>query len=258
VTARPPRLAAAFAIAAIVAGCGVVGDDNANGGLANTTWTVQSIAGTTTIAEAQPTMAFDPGGTVTGSDGCNEYSGTFHTDGQSIQVGPLATTRIACEPARMAQAEAFGEAFGGATAWRQLETGTLELTGHGDLLAAPGIAAPPSDAAPPADLPGTGWQLVDLDGSADFDAALAPELTFADDGTLAGFAGCNTYNGSFTLDGGSIDIGPLTMTEMACPPPASDIEAVYLPALDAVGRWEILPTGQLVLSGPQVLTYEPE
>ena len=45
---------------------------------------------------------------------------------------------------------------------------------------------------------------------------------------------------------------------MACPPPASDIEAVYLPALDAVGRWEILPSGQLVLSGPQVLTYEPE
>ena len=41
----------------------------------------------------------------------------------------------------MAQADAFGAALGGATAWRQLETGDLELTGHGDLIAAPGVAA---------------------------------------------------------------------------------------------------------------------
>ena len=80
--------------------------------------------------------------------------------------------------------------------------------------------------------------------------------TFAG-GTVSGNAGCNTYNGSFTVDGGAIDIGPLATTKMACPPPASDIEAAYLPALDAVGSWEILPSGQLVLRGPQVLTYQP-
>jgi heat shock protein HslJ len=260
VTARSPRLLAVLVVlaAAGLAGCQVVGgDDNANGGLALTTWTVTSIAGTSTIAEGPPTMAFDPGGTVTGTDGCNQYSGSFHTDGGSIQVGPLATTRMACEPARMAQADAFGEALGGATAWRQLETGDLELSGHGDLLASPGIAAAASESAPPSSLPGTGWQLIDLDGSADFEAALAPDLTFADDGRLAGFAGCNTYDGTFTLDGGSIDIGPLATTKMACPGPASDIEAAYLPALDAVGSWEILPSGQLVLSGPQVLTFQP-
>ena len=85
-------------------------------------------------------------------------------------------------------------------------------------------------------LPGTSCILVDLDGSVEFDASVAPNLTFADDGTLSGFAGCNTYTGSFTLDGSAIDIGPLATTRMACQPPGSDIEAVYLPALDAVGK----------------------
>jgi heat shock protein HslJ len=259
VTPRPLRTAVAIALVGALLGACAIGDDNANGGLANTTWTVTSIAGTSTVAEARPTMAFAPEGTVTGSDGCNQYSGTFRTQGQSIEVGPLATTRMACEPPRNAQADAFGAAFSGATSWQLLETGDLELSGHGDLLASPGIAAPPSEEAPAgASLPGTSWLLVDLDGSAAFEAALAPNLTFADDGTLAGFAGCNTYNGSFSVDGAAIDIGPLATTRIACPPPASDIEAVYLPALDAVGDWEILPSGQLVLSGPQVLTYQPD
>jgi heat shock protein HslJ len=262
VTSRAARSLAALTVAAaaLVAACGIGGpsDDNANGGLAFTDWTVTSIAGTSTIAEAPPTMAFDPAGTVAGTDGCNQYTGTFHTDGGSITVGPLATTRMACEPARNAQATAFGAAFSGATSWRLLESGDLELTGHGDILASPGVAAPPSDAAPPAaGLPGSTWQLIDLDGSAEFDASVAPSLIFADDGTLSGFAGCNTYNGSYTLDGSSIDIGPLATTKMACQPPGSDVESVYLPALDAVGRWEIQSSGALVLSGPQVLTYQP-
>lgn len=262
-TTRSARLAAALVVTAalLVAGCDLVGqggDDNANGGLANTTWTVSSIAATNTLADSPPTMAFAPEGTVTGTDGCNQYSASFHTDRQTIEVGPMTTTRMACAPALNAQATAFATAFSGATTWRLLPTGELELSGHGDVIASPGIAAPPSDGAPPVNgLPGTSWILVDLDGSVEFDASVAPNLTFADDGTLSGFAGCNTYTGSFTLDGSAIDIGPLATTRMACQPPGSDIEAVYLPALDAVGSWEIMPSGQLVLSGPQVLTYQP-
>ncbi len=245
-------------VAALLAGCGILGpsDDTTGGGLVGTTWTVTSIAGTAVLAEAPPTMDFAPEG-VTGTDGCNQYTGQFHAEGGSIQIGPLSTTRMACEPARMAQATAFGAAFTGATEYRFLETGELELRGHGDILAREGIDAPSSDAPPGAGLGGTSWLLVDLDGSVEFDAAIAPTLSFAEDDTLSGFAGCNTYTGSFTVDGGSIDIGPLGATRMACPPPASDVEAVYLPALDAVGAWEIRPGGNLVLTGPQVLTYQP-
>ena len=72
---------------------------------------------------------------MSGSDGCNQYTGTFHTDGSSIEVGQLATTLMGCDPPRMAQAQAFAAALSGATEWRLTETNELELRGHGDILA---------------------------------------------------------------------------------------------------------------------------
>jgi heat shock protein HslJ len=232
--------------------------DNANGGLAFTAWTVTSIAGTATLAGAQPHLSFAPEGTLTGSDGCNQFSGTFRTDGSAIEVGQLSTTLMGCELARMAQAQAFTAALTGATEWRETETGELELRGHGDILATPGIGAPPSAEPPSPDGPlETSWVLVDLDGSTDFDEDLRPTLTFAEDGTLSGFAGCNTFSGPYTLDGTSIDIGSLATTKIACEPPASTIEAALLPALDAVGTWTVTPSGDLILTGPAVLTYRP-
>jgi heat shock protein HslJ len=35
-------------------------------------------------------------GTVSGSTGCNTFTGTYETDGDNITMGPLATTRAAC------------------------------------------------------------------------------------------------------------------------------------------------------------------
>ena len=253
--ARLAVVSAALAVTAVAAAC-APGSDNANGGLANTAWVVRSIAGTATLDEARPTMSFAPEGTVSGTDGCNQYTGTFHTDGASIEVSQLATTLMGCEPPRMAQAQAFGAALSGATEWRLTETNELELRGHGDLLAMPADAVAPIGTGETSDLGASSWLLIDLDGST-VDAQAVPTLAFADDGTVSGFAGCNTYGGPFSTDGGTIAIGPLAATEMACQEPGSGIESVYLPALDAVGRWEIMPNGQLVLTGPQVLTFGP-
>jgi heat shock protein HslJ len=252
--------AVGLVLAAIVAGCGSGGDDTANGGLAGTTWTVTSIAGTSTIEGSHPTMSFTGDGTVAGTDGCNRYTGRFHTDGDTIEVSQLATTLIGCEPRLNAQAQAFGAALTGATTWQLLEDGQLELSGQGDMLAAPPGAAPetvaPASGEPAAGLAGTSWVLIDLDGTGDF-AHLQLTLEFSDDGSVSGFSGCNTYNGPYSVDGGSIDVGPLATTKMACERPGSAIESVYLPALDAVGTWDILETGDLVLSGPSTLTFTP-
>ena len=85
-------------------------------------------------------MAFAPEGTVTGTDGCNQYSGSFHTDGTSIEVSQLATRRcMGCEPPRWPRRRPSGRPCG-ATEWRLTETSELELRGHGDLLATPADA----------------------------------------------------------------------------------------------------------------------
>lgn len=57
------------------------------------------------LANTEVTIAFD-GDQVSGSDGCNNFSGNYETgSGNKITIGPLASTRMACEPDVMAQAD---------------------------------------------------------------------------------------------------------------------------------------------------------
>jgi heat shock protein HslJ len=52
--------------------------------------------------------------------------------------------------------------------------------------------------------------------------------------TVAGSSGCNLYNGPFTLDGGSLTIGPVAGTMRACEAPAATVEGAYLANLELV------------------------
>ena len=52
-------------------------------------------------------VGFKPDGTVWGEAGCNRFRGTYQEKGQSLTIGPLATTRRACPPPIMAQEAAF-------------------------------------------------------------------------------------------------------------------------------------------------------
>ncbi len=244
-----------IAIAIAVAGCLPAGDDNANGGLGGTSWTVVSVAGTATIADARPTMTFALEGTVSGSDGCNQYSGPFRTNGQEITVGQLTSTLIGCELQLGAQAQAFTQALAGATTWRQTDTGALELHGHGDVIAEPAIDAPDSSAAVVVDLVGTGWVLEELAGTTFVDTL--PTITFGGDGTVTGSAGCNTFSGTYAVDGTSLAFGPLATTKMACADQTMFVESAFLAALGGVTGWSVRPDGHLVLDGRRPLTLGP-
>ncbi len=64
-------------------------------------------------------------------------------------------------------------------------------------------------------------------------------------GGVAGFAGCNRFMGSYTLDGESLAFGPLAATMMACID-QGDQEQRFLAALQATATWR-LEDGELVL-----------
>ena len=77
-------------------------------------------------------------------------------------------------------------------------------------------------------------------------------------GELAGFAGCNTYNGQYTADLNedgtyTIDIGPLTTSHLACPQNIMEQEQEYLTSLQQATQatiqenWIVLdsPPGRL-------------
>jgi heat shock protein HslJ len=62
---------------------------------------------TSAIVGTELTATFTPDGQVSGSSGCNSYNGPYKLDGTSLTVGPLATTRKACEQDIMDQEMQF-------------------------------------------------------------------------------------------------------------------------------------------------------
>jgi len=91
----------------------------------------------------------------------------------------------------------------------------------------------------------SGWQVVALDGR-----ALGPDdgvtMEFAE-GRVSGLSGCNRYTGPVTLgDEGTIEIGLLATTRMACPGEAAAIEASFLQQMSRINAYRI-ERGELVL-----------
>ncbi len=66
-------------------------------------------------------------------------------------------------------------------------------------------------------------------------------VVFDDAGQIAGAASCNAYRGTYRVDGGQIDIGPLATTRRACADPQGvlDQELAYLAALQRADSFEI-------------------
>jgi heat shock protein HslJ len=56
-------------------------------------------------------------GKISGSGGCNRFHGAFTTEAGALRIGPLATTRMACEAEVMTQEQEFLRALESATKW---------------------------------------------------------------------------------------------------------------------------------------------
>jgi heat shock protein HslJ len=74
----------------------------------------QAVVGTKTGTRL--TLMFQ-GGKVSGSSGCNRFHGPFRVEGSALKIGPLATTRKACDDAVMTQEREFLRALESATTW---------------------------------------------------------------------------------------------------------------------------------------------
>jgi heat shock protein HslJ len=131
---RVIALAFAMVLLAIVAACG--GSSSSAPALPGTSWTVTSI-NRVPATDPMPTIAFGTDGSVSGTTGCNQYTGTFTVDGKKITFSPLASTLVACtDPAASAQESIFIETVQGATDWA-IDGGNLSLTGDKNLVGEP-------------------------------------------------------------------------------------------------------------------------
>ena len=104
------------------------------------------------------------------------------------------------------------------------------------------------------DLVGTEWVLGDLPGQVLAD--VRPTISFSGDGTVTGNAGCNTFNGTYTVDGSNLTFGPLASTKMACEGAKGTLETAFLGAVQATTAYEITDAGELKLTaGATTLTF---
>ena len=78
--------------------------------------------------------------------------------------------------------------------------------------------------------------------------ATAPSATFTDE-AVGGFTGCNRFTGAYTVDGDALELGAIGSTQMACAPPADEVERAYLAALERVAAWRLDDAELVLLDG---------
>lgn len=87
----------------VASGCG----GNPQRLLTGTEWGIEYIGGRGIIDKSRVTLRFMEKNRLSGSGGCNSYTGQWELLGDGIKVGPLASTRKACAPALMDQESGF-------------------------------------------------------------------------------------------------------------------------------------------------------
>ncbi|MET9854069.1 META domain-containing protein [Streptomyces sp. NPDC006450] len=103
--------------------------------LVATQWTVDSlIKGETASsvpagAEGRARFTVAADGTVSGNLGCNRFNATASVEGDKLTVGPLTSTRMACEGGPGEVERALTELFGGGPLDWRIQGDTLTLTG---------------------------------------------------------------------------------------------------------------------------------
>jgi len=105
----------------------------------------------------------------------------------------------------------------------------------------------PSDKTVPGPqfLAGSAWELTDLGGAPVIEDH-RPTLTFVEPGHVSGTGSCNRFNGVADVGDGTIKVGPLAVTKMACTSEIDSQERAYLAALQNATRLQ-LSGGQLVV-----------
>lgn len=203
--------------------------------LDGTAWVLATLPGRDLLAGTAATLQF-AASRVSGSDGCNRFSGGFTQAQGALQVAQLASTQMACPPEVMEQARAVTAAVSGARSYR-IAGDTL------DLLDAGGTSRATFKAQSTA-LAGTRWHASGINNGKGAVASLVADsavtLDFGADGRASGSAGCNRYTAGYDVARDALKFGAAAATRMLCADPAVMAqEQAYLAALAQVATARI-------------------
>lgn len=162
------------------------------------------------------------GDTASGTSACNHYSGDLEVEGDSVRLGGMSGTEMACEAAVMDLERRYLDALG--------VVARVERSGDALTLSGPGRRLdfeldPPVQDAPLID---TTWVLESIvDGDVVSSALPGSELRLNGNGNgnLEGFTGCGTITGRFEVAADAVAVtGLATEPRGAGPCPADEQE----------------------------------
>lgn len=237
-----------IAMALAICGCGASTAKQSNqASLAGTQWVVQTLAGQPPMAGTTLTAEFSERD-ISGSAGCNHYSGSYQASDSHLTIGTVAMTEMYCtEPAGlMEQEQAFLSALTAVASYR-LTADRLEML---DSTAKVVLTFTSPAPMPEVTLEDTDWALTTLiegETATSLVNGTAIRLRF-EKGTVSGSAGCNDYHGAYTLQRGTLKIAEIGMTKKNCVEPAGTMEqeAHYIDILQNATIFE-LDANQLTL-----------
>jgi heat shock protein HslJ len=222
---------------AVVAACASPASQS-GGDLTGKVWGLSELLGKAPVAGTGISAQFTADGKVSGSAGCNRYTGGYTVSGKTITFSsPMALTMMMCEPAIMEQESAYMKALSEAKTFA-VNQDQLTLAGaDGAKLAVYKVEGQ--------GLAGTNWESTGYNNGKQ--AVVSPLLgttltaSFDKDGNLSGNSGCNTFSGAYKVNGDQITIGPLASTMKMCSDPAGvmEQEAQYLAALQSAATYQI-------------------
>jgi heat shock protein HslJ len=200
--------------------------------LEGTPWVLASGIDVEGWEDVAPSATFAEG-MVSGSTGCNRFRGSYTVDGETLELGEIAMTAMACPPPADAVEREYADALESVRAWRAEEDELVLLDSDGAELLRFRAAIPVGS-----------WQATAFlqdDAVASLIAGSEITASFAEDGMLSGSAGCNTYRTTYTTDRGGIEIDPPASTKKACAEPKGimEQEAAFLTALPTAVRYEV-------------------
>ena len=195
-------------------------------GLFGKTWTLTEMEGRHFSAD-KPNLEFNRDTKrVSGSGGCNRFSGTFEIDGSRLKFSPIVSTKMACLAADVQRTETSFFQLLETTTRFEVEGNTLRLyAGDSPILVFVDWAAKSETGATPKaiELVGTPWQLVKFQGRDD--QTVTPDdkskytLVFGNDGRVAVRLDCNRGSAAWkSHPPNHLHFGPLLLTRATCPP----------------------------------------
>jgi heat shock protein HslJ len=188
-------------------------------------WRAIELAGKlvpTQDAKREAHLIFQAGGRLSGSDGCNQLTGSYELKGDAIAFGQLAGTQMACINIGNTD-QTFRDALKRATRVTAAADRLQFSDAAGTRLAVFAARQQSSQPTTSSDLAGTSWQLVNFRGSDG--TTLTPDdrakyaIDFATGGQLTARIDCNRGRGTWKSSGpNQIQFGPLGLTRAKCPP----------------------------------------